>query len=88
MAGFVTLALAGKLAVRFDILPATGEDVMDAVYRVFALWLKNWREGAEGGQGRGLSGVREWFQRHAQSEFVLLAEWDTTTRKGLFVKVQ
>ena len=81
--GFVTLALAGKLAVRFRILPVSRRDVMHAVCHVFGLWLTNWREGSESSQDRGLPVAREWFQKWAQSEFVPLAEWDTTTRKGL-----
>ncbi|MBX3625029.1 MAG: DUF927 domain-containing protein [Rhizobacter sp.] len=80
--GFVTAALAGKLAVRFGILPVSGSDVMQAISHVFGLWLMYWREGADSQKSKALLKVRGWFQQHAVSDFVPLAEWDTSTRKG------
>ena len=73
--GFVTLAIAGRLAVRYAVLPMSKNDVIDTVSCVFRLWLDVWRAGGEGGGNRAVDGARAWFQQFAHSRFVDLAEW-------------
>lgn len=73
--GFLTLAIAGRIAVHFGVLPMTGEEVIQAVSYVFGLWLAEWRIGSDSGHNRAVAQVRTWFQRRAQSAFVPIANW-------------
>ena len=79
---FVTLAVAGRLASHYDILPMSSSAVTDAVCYVLSLWLNDWRTVTEETEDKQVAQIRSWFRLRSHVDFVPLVDWNLPGHRG------
>lgn len=78
MAGFLTFAVAGELAVAHDVLPLREGEPTTAVAYVFSKWLARWRALTQEPAEAPLRHLRDFFKRNGR-RFLPLSQWAELT---------